>query len=136
MSRQAEQIKRDVIEQLDWDDRIKEDDIHVDYSEGSIRLSGTTHSYASRMAAEYDAWSVSGVLSVDNDIQVKPSEEMLDDQHTRTHVMHLLMWNPSIEAHDISVSVNRGTVILDGTVDAYWKKVAAEKTVADVQGVM
>ncbi|MFW5775109.1 MAG: BON domain-containing protein [Chitinivibrionales bacterium] len=136
MSRRAEEIKRDVIEQLDWDDRIKQDDIQVEYREGSIHLSGTTHSYVSKMAAEYDAWSVAGVLSVDNDIVIKPEDQTLEDEHIRRHVMHLLMWSPSINANDISASVTGGTVILRGTVDAYWKKVRAAKTVADVHGVM
>ncbi len=136
MSRQAEEIKRDVLEQLDWDDRIKQDDIRVDYINGSIRLSGTTHSYSAKMAAEYDAWSVPGVLSVDNDIEIKPENENLDDEHIRLHVTHLLMWSPSIHADDISVSVKGGTVFIDGTVDAFWKKLRAAKLVADVQGVL
>jgi osmotically-inducible protein OsmY len=136
MSRTSEQLKRDVIEQLDWDDRIREDDIRVEFRNGAIHLSGTAHSFAARQAAEYDTWSVSGVLAVDNDLIVKPKEDELDDEHIATRVMHLLMWSPSIDANDISVVVNNGAVFLDGTVDTYWKKVRAKSIVSDVQGVV
>ncbi len=59
----------------------------------------------------------------------------MTDQELRQHVENAIDWEPSINAHDIGVSVDEGVVTLRGTVGSYTEKVNAERTTERVYGV-
>jgi osmotically-inducible protein OsmY len=50
-------------------------------------------------------------------------------------VMDELKWEPSLSASEIGVAVKNGVVTLSGQVDAYYKKLIAEKAAKRVAGV-
>ena len=50
-------------------------------------------------------------------------------------VMDELKWEPSLSASEIGVAVKNGVVTLSGQVDAYYKKLIAEKATKRVAGV-
>lgn len=60
---------------------------------------------------------------------------MKTDMQIQTDVMEELKWEPSLYASSIGVSVKNGIVTLSGIVDAYSKKLAAEKAAKKVSGV-
>lgn len=60
---------------------------------------------------------------------------MKTDSQIKQDVLDELEWQPNIDETQIGVIVKDGIVTLEGTVDSYTKKVAAEKAVKNVYGV-
>src|SRR5512140_174657 len=87
MHTEQERIKRDVVEQLYWDQRVDSSEITVETSATHVRLTGTVPSYHARMAAEYDAWQVAGVSRVTNELTVAFSNpaSMPSDESVQAH---------------------------------------------------
>lgn len=133
-----ERIKKDIVDQLYWDNRVDASDVHVDVlEEGKIKLTGTVPTYTARLAAAEDTRAVSGVTSVENDIVVKysPFVTRPTDTKIRNDIENLLDLDPDIDSLDISISVEDGFVIFEGTVDRYWKKMKAEDMAGNIAGV-
>jgi osmotically-inducible protein OsmY len=57
------------------------------------------------------------------------------DHTLKSEVLAELEWEPMVNADHIGVSVRDGLVTLDGHVETYWQKRAAETAVARVKGV-
>lgn len=135
MVQTSEEIKKDVVDQLYWDNRIDASSVTVEVDGGRVKLKGTAPTYTAKEAARMDAWDIPGVILVDNELTVDfqmplPSDEVLQD-----NVRNVLSWNADINAADISVDVLSGRVTLKGTVDTLWKKLRAEELVYDIIGV-
>lgn len=132
-----DKIKQDVMDHLRWDSRLSEAGIEVEVTDqGIVRLSGTAPTYSARLAASETARAVSGVAVVENEIMVtcRPAQ-VLSDEEIDSDVWMILDLNPDIDVADISVSVENGTVSLEGTVDSYWEKWKAEDLAGGVPGV-
>jgi osmotically-inducible protein OsmY len=136
MARISEGIKKDVVDQLYWDSRVDASKVKVTVSDGKVLLSGSTPSFMSRHAAETDAYMVEGVVSVENRILVEPTMKVPSDEEIRRAIENTFIWDPDFDAREITVSVAGGRVTLEGTVDAYWKKLKAEEAVNHFLGVI
>jgi len=135
--RVSEDIKKDVVDQLYWDDRVDASDVKAEVHDGAITLSGSVRTYTARQAAEEDAWLIAGVIAVNNLLEVVyPTESQRpDDAQLQANVATALGWAPDLEGADADVSVTNGWVMLKGSVDAYWKKLRAEELAATLTGV-
>lgn len=133
-----EEIKKDVVDQLFWDNRIDASKIQVAVAGGHVTLTGEASSFTSFLAAEEDSYSVPEVKTVENRIVVKypPAKEVPTDEDLRKRIESMLNWNSEIEDSDINVFVVEGFVTLEGSVDSYWKKARAEDLVAPLRGVV
>jgi len=60
---------------------------------------------------------------------------MKTDEQLKSDVEQELRWEPSVHAEQIGVSVKSGVVELDGHVDAYYEKWAAERAAMRVANV-
>jgi osmotically-inducible protein OsmY len=60
---------------------------------------------------------------------------MKSDREIQIDVLDELRWEPSVNATDIGVTVKDGVVTLEGTVDSYAEKWAAEKAVKRLPSV-
>ena len=60
---------------------------------------------------------------------------MQSDTALQTSVLEELKWEPGVKATDIGVTVKDGVVTLEGTVDSYAEKWAAERAVKRLSGV-
>lgn len=137
MAVNKEAIKKNIIDQLFWDARVDASAITVELSDGVVVLTGTTPTYLSKQAAEQDTKAVPGVNSVRNEIFVRfPAGVIIpSDNEIKGNVKNALTWDPNIDESDIMVSVEKGEVVLDGSVPAYWQKVHAEELAVNVNGV-
>jgi hyperosmotically inducible protein len=134
MKRSDEVIKTDVVDHLHWDSRVDASNIKVTVDGGRVTLSGEVPSYSARIAAVDDARSVMGVTSVHNLLKVNyPS--MPSDEELVSNITSRLFLNPYLLSYKFDVSVDRGWATLEGTVDAYWKKIEAENEASSVRGV-
>jgi osmotically-inducible protein OsmY len=135
--RMPDDIRADVSSQLFWDSSLDSSEINVDVTQDKVILTGSVPSYADRWEAEIDAYSIPGVTSVDNRIEVRPMISPLpSDGDLSTRVANVLDWNPVIDASGITVSVTGGVVTLSGTVDSFWQKGRARRIAANVSGVV
>lgn len=129
-----EDIDKQIIDQLYWDNSVNAADVAVTVKDGWVTLQGTVPSYTSKLTAGLDAYQVKGVKFVDNKLNVVYPAIPTDEQ-IKADVESILDWDFDLEAEKITVSVRDGEVKLLGTVDKYWKKHAAESNAAKIEGV-
>jgi len=134
--RSDEQIKREIVEQLTWDDRVDAAKIKVEVEAGAVTLSGTVDSHFARRTAVHDAWSVDGVIALNDLLEVKYVGGETSDLALESRVQRVLSSSSEVGGEDIAVTAWAGLVTLAGTVDAYWKKLEAEDLAAGVSGVI
>ncbi|OGH99018.1 MAG: hypothetical protein A2X42_06210 [Candidatus Margulisbacteria bacterium GWF2_38_17] len=132
-----EEIMKNVQDQLYWDSRVDASDISVEVKGDKVTLFGSVSDYFGKKVAQKDAYNVPGVTSVRNELIVhfRPGLELPSDKEISSRVRDILLWNPSIEAAHINIEVQKGSVTISGTVDAYWKRHLAEDLTCKIKGV-
>lgn len=137
MVRPSEQIKKDVVDELYWDASVDASNVKVTVMGDEVTLEGTVPNYTTRYDAAVDAWSIDGVKKVNNNLTVQfpPTFAAPVDSEVERNAKSTLMWNPDIYSPDINVTVKDSVVILEGTVDMYWKRWKAENLLSDLAGV-
>ena len=130
-------IRDDVLSELEWEPMIsKPTQIAVAVNNGVVTLTGSVDSYAEKYAAERAARRVWGVKAVANDIQVRvPTERVRTDADIAAAAVRALEWDTRVPHERIKVTVRDGWVTLEGSVDWYYQKAAAEEDVRNLQGV-
>jgi osmotically-inducible protein OsmY len=138
MNEHEEKIKRDVVDQLYWDQRVDSSDIKVSVDNNTITLSGVVSSFTEKKQAATDAWSIEGVSELNNNIKVEyPSSlKIPTDEEIKENVETSLLLNLDLDSSEIKVSVRNGIITLEGTVDSFLKKNKAEKVISDLLGVI
>lgn len=133
-------LRKDVLDELEWDPSIDARTIGVAIESGIIALTGHVGSYADKTNAEKIVKRVFGVEGVANDLEVKPPTSLeRDDVDIARSAVNALEWNASVPKNRIKLSVSKGWVTLEGDVDWYYQKRAAEDAVgilAAVRGVI
>jgi osmotically-inducible protein OsmY len=132
-----EQIMKNVVDQLYWDSRVDASDIKIKVIDGEVSLEGTVQDYTALQAAESDVWAINGVRAVHNCLAVKSPATVgrRDDNEVKACIESTFIWDPNLDASQFSVSVKDGKAKIQGTVDAYWKKVKAEQNAFNIIGV-
>jgi hyperosmotically inducible periplasmic protein len=137
MVRTDEEIRNDILKHLEWDGRLESTDINVRVEQGNVTLTGVVSNYLEKEAAGDDARDITGVLSVDNEliIQFPPPGGLPSDEMIRSRVYDVVKWNSDIDISCVEFTVNTGWLILEGSVDVYWKKLRIEELAGSVYGV-
>jgi osmotically-inducible protein OsmY len=130
-----EGIAKDVVDSLYWDSRVDASKVAVTVNEGIVTLSGTVSSYSERAAALEDAWIITGVRDVKNQLQVDFRTEVPAESEIKSNIEQAFTGDNELYPFDIQISVETGWVTLAGTVDAFWKKVRAEDLAFSMRGV-
>jgi len=127
-------LRRDVERELEWDPSIDARNIGVAAKNGVVTLTGYVSSYSDKWRAERIAKRVSGVTALANEIEVKLSNERTDPDIAEA-ARAALKADSRLPADRMKVIVERGWVTLEGTVDYYYQKSAAESDVRYLTGV-
>jgi osmotically-inducible protein OsmY len=80
MKTQDQRIQDDVMRQIAWQPEVVSKDISVKALDANVTLTGFVHGYLEKVAAERAAKAVFGVVSVANDIEVKPASVRTDPE--------------------------------------------------------
>jgi len=129
-------IKNDVLAELDFEPTVKVTDIGVLVSNGVVTLNGYALGYGEKWNAVHAAKRVAGVKAIADEIVVKQS-----DSHHRTDgdiaaaAVHLINWSTMIPHQSIEVTVRDGQVTLEGRVEWWYQRDAAESAVQHLAGV-
>jgi osmotically-inducible protein OsmY len=132
-NRTDEKVRDAVMFQLDWEPDFNALGVGVAVEDGVATLTGYVESYAAKLAAERAAKRVYGVRGVANELQVKLRDERNDTDiaHDCVHGLRSRVTVPP----DVQVTVRYGHVILEGTVEWMYQKMAAENAVKYIRGV-
>ncbi|MFO7728099.1 MAG: BON domain-containing protein [Desulfonatronovibrio sp.] len=138
MALMDEQIKKNVVDELYWDNRVDASKVTVEVNNGRVTLQGEVPTYLASTAAYDDALRILGVIGVDNMLVVRYPVGVTTptDVEILSEIEKKLARNPDIDILDMDITVDSGEVTLRGTVDAYWKKLHAEDLVASEPGVL
>ena len=131
-----EGIAKDVVDSLYWDSRVDASKVSVRVDDGIVTLSGTLPTYSSREAVLEDTWVITGVRDVVNQLKVEYRVEVLSDSEIQSNIEDTFTSDDNLYPFNINVSVVEGWVTLEGTVDAFWKKVKAEDLSSGRRGVV
>src|SRR5262250_663777 len=111
--RTDEAIQTDILEELQWDSRVRPNEIGVVVKDGIVTLNGWVESYLKKMAAQEAAHRVPGVKAVANDVEVRlPGFAERTDTDLATAVLNALRWDAAIPADKVEVTVSQGWVTL------------------------
>lgn len=129
-------LRKDILEELEWDPSIDARTIGVAIEDGIVSLTGHVPSYADKVNAEKIVKRVHGVFGVANDIEVAlPLNAERNDIDIARSTLNALDWNVAVPKDRVKVSVTKGWVTLDGDVEWYFQKRAAEDAVRNLAGV-
>ena len=130
------QIQSDVQNELRWDTRVNVTDVGVSAQSGVVTLSGTVDSWAKRYSAQQAAHRVSGVLDVANDIQVRlPGSLERSDADIAKAARQALEWDVRVPQEKIQMTVSKGVISLEGSVNYWSQRADAEEAVRYLAGV-
>jgi osmotically-inducible protein OsmY len=129
-----EQLRRDVIEEINSEPEITSTDITVSAEDGVTTLTGFVRSYPEKFTAEKAAKRVYGVRVVVDDIEVRPALTQTDPEIAR-NVLAALETNVSVPVDRIKATVADGLIALEGVVDWQYQKEAAESAIRNLSGI-
>jgi len=129
-------LQHRVLAELEWDPSVDAAKIGVAAKDGVVTLTGSVMSYADKMTAERVTKRVYGVKAVANDIEIKllGSTER-NDSDIAAAAVNALRWDASVPDDRITITVRHGWVTLEGEVDWWYQKEAAQRVVHNLIGV-
>jgi osmotically-inducible protein OsmY len=130
------ELHADVLKELAWDPRVRENEIGVVVNGGIVRLGGSVGSYAEKTTAERIVEHVAGVRAVANELRVAiPEGAGRTDAAIARQVVDSLAWDVQIPADRITSVVSDGWVTLSGDVDWRYQRDAAGRAIRNLAGV-
>lgn len=132
----AEDIKHAVLRELAWDTRVEVAEVGVEVNEGVITLTGTVSSYGEKMAAQEAAHRVADAHDVVNAIEVQTlGAKARSDVELAHMARHVLEWDVLVPDEGVTLTVDNGWIILEGTVKVWAQRDEAERAIQHLAGV-
>jgi osmotically-inducible protein OsmY len=145
-------VKDRVEKALSLDPVIDRSRIDITVENGIATLTGVVETFYEKAAADELTAQVSGIVSVDNNLRVtdpalyyfdpyvddwyvydygwyayEPVRSFVSDTVVKESIETEYFWSPFVDGGDINVSVESGTATLNGHVDSWPEKYAAEE---------
>ena len=130
------EIKTDVLSELKYDPSLKVTEIGVLVTDGIVTLNGYTTSFDEKLAAVHAVKRVAGVLAIADDIELHiPDANHRTDGEIAAAAAHKIAWATTIPTGTVEITVRNGWIILEGEVEWWYQKNAAETVVRHLSGV-
>jgi len=126
------EVARAALDALKWNVLVPDDRIKVKVEKGWVTLEGDVNWHYQREAADRAVRRLTGVRGVTNLITVKSSPVPKD---VKQQIKHAFERAASFDAEHIDVTVEDGSVILEGTVRSYAERRDAERAAYNAPGV-
>ena len=125
-----------VSDELFWDPKVDNTAIAVSADGGKVTLRGTVGSLREKREATKAAQRVFGVISVDNQLQVRlMDDDRRADADLRGDVLQALMLD-SLVPTTVDAKVDDGFVTLTGTADYQYQRDEAEFVASNIVGAL
>jgi osmotically-inducible protein OsmY len=129
-------LRRDVLDELEWDPSLDAAEIGVTVHDGVVTLIGAVKSYVEATIAERATKRVHGVKGIANDIEVRlPGTAERTDSDIARAAVDSMSWKTLVPEGRVRVVVTQGWVTLEGDVDWQYQKEAAFEAVHHLLGV-
>lgn len=130
------QLRLDIIDELDFEPSIDSADIGVAVDQGVATLTGHVPSYSDKIMALEIVESTIGVKAIADEIEVRPvGTHITADDEVAKRIVNTLMWNTSVPADKVHVTVVKGRVTLEGEVEWRYQADSAERAIRNLTGV-
>src|ERR1044071_5336901 len=130
------QLQSDVIDELQYEPSVDPAEIGVSAKDGIVTLAGKVKSLAEKWSAVRAAERVMGVKAIVDEMVVElPDLYRFTDEDLARAVLNALQWDVLVPHDRIKVHVERGCVILKGTVDHKHEQLAVENAIRNLAGV-
>ena len=126
------EIAKRVADILDWDPLVPRDRIKITVQDGAVKLEGRVDWNYQRDLAFEDVGKITGVVRVDNWLEVVPPVSTTD---IRGRIERAFERSADLEAEKIHVDADGSTVTLTGSVSSWNKRKLAERTAWAAPGV-
>lgn len=130
--RSDSEIAKRVADILEWDPLIPPNRIEVTVEKGAVKLVGKVDWNYQRDLAIEDAAKISGVVRIDNRVEVTAPVSTPDIRH---RIEQAFERQADLEAERISVETSGSKVVLTGSVSSWNKRNAAERAAWAAPGV-
>lgn len=127
-----DEIAKRALNTINWNTVVPRDAITVQVQKGWVTLNGRVEWQYQKEAAAKAVYALTGVLSVNNQIEVAPKVSAND---VKKRIEDALKRNAEVEAQKIKVNVAGDKVTLEGHVDAWSERQAAERAAWAAPGV-
>jgi osmotically-inducible protein OsmY len=129
-------LTADVGDELFWDPKVDNAAIAVSADDGKVTLRGTVGSLREKREAKKAAERVFGVISVDNQLQVKlMNDEKRADAELRGDVLQALMLD-SLVPKTVDAKVDNGFVTLTGSANWQYQRDEADFVASNIVGAL
>lgn len=129
-------IKNNVLLELKFEPSVRTSDIGVLVKDGTVTLNGNVSSYAEKRNAIRATKRLAGVNGIADDIQVKlPGTVTHTDSDIASSAAHQIKWASSVPHDKVTLTVREGWVTLEGDVEWWFERNAAERAVQYLGGV-
>ena len=136
LARSDTELKTDVLAELLYEPSVKATDIGVRVDSGTVTLRGYAASYGEKSDAVRAAKRVAGVRAIADDIEVRlPESVCWTDGDIATAAANQINSSPSIPSGTVDVTVSQGRITLEGELQWWYEKTAAETVVQHLAGV-
>lgn len=130
------ELRKLVIDELEFDPSIDAADIGVAAENGVVTLSGHVSDYIQKIAAERATWRVKGVKGIAQKIEVRlPGDKRQNDDEIAQRALNILAWNTVVPKNCVRVKVSDGWVTLSGNVRWNYQREAAANEIWKLGGV-
>jgi len=130
------EIKTDVLSELKYDPSLKVTEIGVLVKDGTVTLNGYATSFDEKLAAVHAVKRVAGVVAIADDIELHiPDANHRTDGEIAAAAAHKIEWATTIPKGTVEIVVRNGWIILEGEVEWWYQKNAAETVVRSISGV-
>jgi osmotically-inducible protein OsmY len=129
-------LTADVGDELFWDPKVDNTAIAVSADDGKVTLRGTVGSLREKREAKKAAERVFGVISVENQLQVKlMNDEKRADAELRGDVLQALMLD-SLVPKTVDAKVDDGFVTLTGSANWQYQRDEADFVASNIVGAL
>jgi osmotically-inducible protein OsmY len=130
------ELKKDVFAELEYEPSVRVGDIGILVKDGAVTLNGYASSYGEKWDAVRAAKRVAGVKAIADDIEVKlPDSQRHTDGDIAAAAANQINWSTTIQTGTVEVTVREGWITLEGEVEWWFQKDAAENAVRYLAGV-
>ena len=136
MQKTNKHLETDVQDELEWDPVFDSSRVNVKANDGNVTLTGAVDSYYDTILASDDAWSVSGVKSLDNELMIGLVGDAIGDADIASSCREALDRDRFVPKGAVSVTVVEGWVTLSGEVHRHFQRKAAHDAVSRIDGVL